>query len=134
MKSVLLALALIPTLAVADVFNFETPSGNIDCSVGLGQASSDIYCTIHERSGPPAAPRPSGCNSDWGHNFFMLNRGAVQIMCEPKGPNHEAFERAEYGVTGRFGGFACTSSKKGLECRNEDGHGFFLSRASQRVF
>lgn len=135
MKRLLLVLTLAPAaMADADVFNFETPTGNIDCSVGVERDFTEIYCTIHERSGSPAAPRPAGCDSDWGHNFFMRNRGPVQIVCEPKGPNYEAMERAEYGVTGRMDGIDCTSSRQGLECRNEDGHGFFLSRAVQRLF
>jgi hypothetical protein len=29
---------------------------------------------------------------------------------------------------------ACTSRKAGLRCRNSSGHGFVLSRASQRIF
>jgi two-component sensor histidine kinase len=32
------------------------------------------------------------------------------------------------------GGFRCTSMRTGLACRNRSGHGFFLSRASWRVF
>lgn len=127
-------LALLPAAALGDVFTFETPSGNIDCSVGVGAGPSDIICTIHERNGPPAAPRPAGCGSDWGHTFSMRNRGPAQILCEPKGENHQMYERAEYGVTGRMPGIDCTSSRQGLECINEDGHGFFLSRASQRLF
>jgi hypothetical protein len=32
------------------------------------------------------------------------------------------------------GGITCTSSEKGLECRNGDGHGFFLSKGKQELF
>ncbi|WP_170427829.1 DUF6636 domain-containing protein [Ruegeria arenilitoris] len=125
---------LLATGAQADVWTFETPSENIQCSVGQELNGSDIYCTIIERRGDPAMPRPADCQSDWGHDFFMLNTGPVQMMCEPLNRNRDGFERAEYGVTGKFGGFTCHSSKKGLECKNQDGHGFFLSRAVQRVF
>ncbi|SPH16940.1 hypothetical protein DEA8626_00454 [Defluviimonas aquaemixtae] len=120
--------------AAADVFTFETPSENIQCSVGLEQDSSDIHCMIVERHGPPAAPRPAGCVTDWGHSFYMTDHGPVQMLCEPVSYLREGFDRAEYGVTGTFGGFVCHSSTEGLECRNLDGHGFFLSRAVQRVF
>ena len=64
----------------------------------------------------------------------MTNTGAVRMLCQPVRPDRDGFDRADYGVTGRFGGPVCHSSKKGLECRNEVGHGFFLSRSKQRVF
>jgi hypothetical protein len=120
--------------AAADVWTFETPSENIQCSVGESLEGSDLACTIIERSGPPAAPRPAGCTSDWGHDFFMRDRGPVQLLCQPLHRGRDGFDRAEYGVTGQFGGFTCTSSTSGLECRNLDGHGFFLSRARQLAF
>ena len=120
--------------ACADVWTFETPSENIQCSVGQEIDISDIACTIIERNGPPAAPRPSGCQSDWGHTFFMRDRGPVMMMCEPLNRNKDGFDRADYGVTGQFGGFTCLSTEKGLDCRNLDGHGFFLSRSRQTIY
>ncbi|WP_170513821.1 DUF6636 domain-containing protein [Ruegeria atlantica] len=130
----LLVLSAIVTSAYADVWTFETPSENIQCSVGQEPNTADIYCTIIERRGDPALPRPSNCQSDWGHDFFMANTGPVEMLCRPLNRHRDGFDRAEYGVTGKFGGFVCHSSKTGLECKNEDGHGFFLSRAVQRVF
>ena len=120
--------------AIAEVWSFETPSENIQCSVGESAETSDIQCTIIERYGPPALPRPANCQSDWGHDFQMFDTGPVKMLCQPLNRNRDGFDRAEYGVTGRFGGFTCNSSTKGLECRNLDGHGFFLSRAVQQVF
>ncbi|MGR3322304.1 MAG: DUF6636 domain-containing protein [Pseudooceanicola sp.] len=120
--------------AWADVWTFETPSRNIQCSVGEGRDGSDLSCTIVNRQGPPAMPQPAGCGHPWGHVFFMLNRGPARVVCEPIYDSPGAQDTAEYGVTGRFGGFTCLSSTSGLRCVNEDGHGFFLSRRSQSVF
>lgn len=121
--------------ATADVFTFETPSGNIDCSVGVEHDFSDIECTIHERGGDPAAPKPADCDAGWGHHFAMRNRGQVTMRCGGPGRNLSMFEVADYGVTSAdWGGIQCRSSKQGLECYNADGHGFFLSRRSQRVY
>ena len=39
-----------------------------------------------------------------------------------------------YGSSVGIGDITCMSSQQGLECVNQQGHGFFLSRASQRVF
>ncbi|WP_103224632.1 DUF6636 domain-containing protein [Roseibium marinum] len=121
--------------ALADIWTFETPSQNIQCSVGEDfNVLSDIICTIINRSDPPALPKPNWCNSDWGHTFSMKERGTVEVHCGETDRSKGGFDRAEYGVTGEFGGFVCHSSKKGLRCSNRDGHGFFLSRARQDVF
>ncbi|GAB4348097.1 MAG: hypothetical protein Kow0026_02240 [Oricola sp.] len=121
--------------AAADVWTFETPSENIQCTVGEDfDVESDLTCTIIERSGPPAAPRPASCGGDWGHVFFMRETGPARLLCQKMYGGRDGFDRAEYGVTGEFGGFVCHSSRKGLDCRNRDGHGFFLSRARQAVY
>lgn len=132
--AVCLALLLVGGPAAADVFGFETPSGNIDCSVGLESDYADIICTIHQRNGPPALPAPAGCTEDWGHIFELQERGPTRMVCQDKGQDHSWNDKASYGVTGRFRSITCDSSEKGFECRNADGHGFFLSRARQSVF
>jgi len=129
-----LGVLALPDPAGADVWTFETPSENIQCSVGEEADTSDIVCTIIDRSGPPARPRPVDCAADWGHTFAMLDTGPVAMLCEPLRRDKGGYDRAEYGVTGRFGGFTCLSESSGLTCRNEDGHGFSLSRARQTVF
>ncbi|EIE52761.1 hypothetical protein AL036_06105 [Salipiger aestuarii] len=122
--------------ALADVDYFDTPSGNISCSVGLGRDSSDVSCTIYDRT--PTLPRAGGCSRS-GHTVWMNDRGPVTIECDqpglsyarPAGPGPQVLE---YGQSWDFGGIRCTSSTKGLECRNAGGHGFFLSRARQSVW
>ncbi|MFV0301600.1 MAG: DUF6636 domain-containing protein [Paracoccus sp. (in: a-proteobacteria)] len=126
-------LAALP--ASADVFGFETPSGNIDCSVGIGEGSSDIRCIIHQKDGAAPQPKPAGCTAGWGHVFSMQNRGPAVMECAGPGRNTGAFETADYGVTSAdWDGIRCKSSRQGLECWNADGHGFFLSRREQRLY
>ncbi|WP_346915729.1 peptidoglycan-binding domain-containing protein [uncultured Roseibium sp.] len=122
------------TSALADVWTFETPSKNIQCTVEQeAGVQSDITCTIIDRSGPLALPRPIGCNSDWGHTFSMRERGPVGILCQTTDRSKNGFETAAYGVTGNFGGFNCHSSTQGLTCTNRDGNGFMLARQRQTV-
>ncbi len=120
--------------AQADVWTFETPSENIQCSVGEGHEFSDIECTLNAYNSAPFIPRPDWCQYDWGHTFRMKDRGHVEMVCKPHRPHTGGFHRADYGVEGKFGGFTCFSSTSGLECRNLDGHGFFLSRGQQTLF
>lgn len=121
--------------AAADIFPIKTPSGNIECTVGVGGVS-DIMCTIHARNDPPAQRRPASCNGPWGHHFSMTERGAVEMRCGAPGPKNTSpgVDVAPYGETGDFGGITCKSERTGFECRNLDGHGFFLSRRTQKVF
>ena len=124
---------------LADVSVFQTPSGNILCSVGTGEAPTDIDCTIFERSGPPATPRLAGCNAAGGHRFWMRVHGVVKAECgRPSGSVPHGPERGisivPYGDTEEFDGIVCHSLTTGLECRNADGHGFSLSRQRQSIF
>lgn len=134
MRCLMIVWAMAASPALADVWTFETPSTNIQCIVGEGFGGSDLTCTIIEKGGTPPRARPASCAADWGHTFFMNDTGPVRMICEPLNRARGAQHQAEYGVTGEFGGIVCHSSTTGLECRNDDGHGFFLSRAVQRVF
>jgi surface antigen len=63
----------------------------------------------------------------------MRERGHVTVKCGRTAP--ASIDNAvKYGGTVKYEGIACRSSTNGLECRNADGHGFFLSRARQSVF
>lgn len=123
-------------LAQADVSPFRTPSGNIHCTIGIGEGPPDLYCTIYDRSGPPALPRPADCSGAWGHHFVLLSQGGARVQCGAPGQRDDSpgADIADYGVSADWGGISCHSSRQGLECRNEQGHGFFLSRARQSVF
>ncbi|MBO9422378.1 peptidoglycan-binding protein [Labrenzia sp. R4_2] len=131
---VVISLTFIPSPVFSDVWTFETPSENVQCVVGqeIG-VLSDISCTIIEKSGPPAKPRPNSCQEGWGHTFSMREKGPVEMICQDPSQDKSGFNRADYGVTGNFGGFTCHSSTKGLKCTNRDGNGFFLSRRHQYV-
>ncbi|MCA0996997.1 DUF6636 domain-containing protein [Alloyangia pacifica] len=128
--------ALLPAPARADVFPFNTPSGNISCSVGIERDGTDIMCSINEKQGTPPLPRPASCAGAWGHHFEMLDRGPVTAKCGAGWPKETKPETnaMPYGHIEDFGGITCSSSKQGLECRNRDGHGFLLSRRVLKVW
>ncbi|MFN4129111.1 MAG: DUF6636 domain-containing protein [Paracoccaceae bacterium] len=132
---VLTSALLLPTTGTADVFGFSTPTRNIECSVGLSEDSADIRCTIHEKNGADPRPRPASCTGPWGHQFWLDERGPVTMVCGGPGTKNTArhIDIAEYGVTGRFRDITCLSERTGFQCRNADGHGFFLSRAKRVV-
>jgi hypothetical protein len=57
---------LVVLLSIAPAFN--TPSGNIQCTGGIGDGiAADVYCTIFDRSGPPSTARLAQCNDAPGY-------------------------------------------------------------------
>ena len=121
--------------ATADVWTFGTPSGNIECVVGEGFEGSDLECTIYSRSAPAMVPALRNCPVNRGVTFSMLDKGPVTANCARAGARPSGTQStAEYGVEGKFAGFTCFSATSGLQCRNESGHGFHLSRSSQTAF
>jgi hypothetical protein len=132
-----LAILITTAPAFADVSPFKTPSGNIECYVEYGTGIPyDIICIIFERSSPPATSRPTGCDDGWGHRFSMGERGVARVECAGAGSRNTepGVDIVQYGTTVKFGTIVCRSSTSGLECRNADGHGFFLSRGRQSLF
>jgi hypothetical protein len=62
-----LAIFMTIATAFADVDPFNTPSGNIQCSAGIGDGiPSDVYCTIFEHDGPPPTPGLAKCSDAFG--------------------------------------------------------------------
>jgi hypothetical protein len=110
---------------------FQTPSQNIGCYI----SAHDARCDVRERSWSPP-PEPASCKKiglDYGQGIVV-------------GPNHAEFICAGdtalggkatlgYGQSAQRGALQCESEEKGITCSNGDnGHGFFLSRDSYRIF
>jgi Family of unknown function (DUF6636) len=114
---------------------FETPSGNIICFHDTGF----VECGI--RSWLKPAVRPHRCPvGDPVHDRIDLpasGRPTVPRCAGDPGPflGYQHHPRTlAYGRHWSGAGMRCNSAKRGLTCRNRDGHGFFLSRARWRRF
>jgi hypothetical protein len=66
----------------------------------------------------------------------MRESGTVTVKCGrfPRSTFSGVDNAVRYGGTVKYGGIVCSSSTSGLECRNADAHGFFLSRRRQSIF
>jgi hypothetical protein len=110
---------------------FQTPSGNIGCMILDGLARCDI-----ERRGwsPPARPADCPHEVDFGQGLEVGESGAARFVCagdtvrEPKAP------KLAYGDSTQVATITCASAETGLTCRAGDGHGFFLSIQSYKLF
>jgi len=130
----ILALAALsgPPAASASTFTFfRTPSNLIGCVYQTGPAflrCDVMYATRFE------GQRDCGEVGDAGRSFTMRRRGRVQLPCASDTSFDPSSRVIPYGTTRRFGPFRCTVSTSGLRCTNRAGHGWFLSRGSQRIF
>jgi uncharacterized protein DUF6636 len=116
----------------ATLRSFHLPSGNVGCIADDEVEGWELRCDISERSWRGPA-RPRNCDLDYGDALAMAGTGRPYWVCHGdtvlgQGPV------LRYGQSWRAGPFTCLSQVAGLTCSNRNGHGFFLSRASYRVF
>jgi hypothetical protein len=124
---------------------FKTPSGNIQCGWGYtpGTASGAfVQCGIKSGLKPPPPRRGPDCSVPNRITLNVTGRTRVAKSICPGEDEGDAGPFAggpttrtlDYGQRWSGGGLSCTSTFKGLTCRNEAKHGFFLSRARWRSF
>jgi hypothetical protein len=123
-------LGAVPAASAKSSFRFfHSPSGNIGCAIGGGQARCDIKA--HSWSPPP---RPSNCPLDWGYGLIVSRSGPGHFFCGGD-TVFGAGGALAYGGSASRGGFTCRMRESGVECLNDSsGHGFVLSRESARRF
>ena len=115
------AACALPAAAQAVDQFFRTPSGKILCAYFEPfDEAPQIRCDLLFLNDRAAIVRSSG-------------KGRIVKVTDAAGnPRSRALA---YGTSRRFGAYTCTSRRSGLTCRNRrTGHGFTVSRQSQRVF
>ena len=120
------------TVALADGYGFRTPTGNVYCNGSI--EGGEMYCSIVERSGPPAMADTGDCSAFWGHHVQLERTGPARVICGTEPRKSSYTDIAPYGVSASFAEITCLSEMTGLQCTNPEGHGFFLSRKEQRVW
>jgi hypothetical protein len=117
-----LAFGGMPAFTAAKGFN--TPSRNIVCNAGplLHGSGHALACVVFSASGLRGQK-----------TWYMRQTGRPGVTFV-KANAATDFPRLTYGKSWSYRGFTCTSRTEGLRCRNESGHGFFLSRERQLLF
>ncbi len=124
---------MFPIMSHADGYGFMTPSGNIVCNGAV--MDGYIACSIIERSGAPALPKPTSCSGIWGHGITLDRTGEARLTCDNKPPKRVNYsDITGYGQTSELGPIKCTSERTGLTCRNQSGHGFSCLAANKNCF
>ncbi len=101
---------------------FNLPSRNIVCNAGPSGGRNVVDCTVF-----------SAATSRGQKIWSMQMRGRVSVGYFMSNVATK-FPILGYGRSWAWHGVRCTSRRSGLTCRNQSGHGFVLSRQSQRVF
>ena len=105
---------------------FKMPSKNIYCAIFNGNLRCDIL------SGLKPEPQRE-CEGDWT-GLILANEGKAGPVCAGDTVANKDAKTLQYGSKWKRNKITCTSKTTGLRCRNEKGHGFFLSREKWRKF
>jgi len=94
-----------------------------------------VRCDISQMSWPPI-PQPAGCPDewDWG-NGFTIEAGIASVNCATDSVLNSGNPVLAYGEASTIGEITCVSRQTGLTCTHaRTKHGFFMSRASYKLF
>jgi hypothetical protein len=118
---------------------FRSPSGNISC-LFLGGTPTLLCKIAHADYAKQLQDRcmgPNGAGVDW-HGFELSAARKGTIVCSGgalyPGTDRPSYVTLPYGKTWRQKMFSCSSRVTGVNCSNPNGHGFFLSRQTWRVW
>jgi hypothetical protein len=122
------------TPVLAEEFSFKTPSGNIHCAYDDNDGRAYVRCDIKSYTST-VRKRPADCDLDWGYAFAIGARDKRgSILCAGDTVMNPDAEALAYGTSWKRKGITCGIEETGVTCANRRGHGFFVSRAEQRVF
>jgi hypothetical protein len=105
---------------------FQMPSNNIGCATSEGVLVCDIL------SGLKPEPKQK-CELDWT-GMEMERLGPSQPRCAGDTAYVQSAPVLQYGTSWSRGGFTCVSQGYGVQCRNQENHGFLLARAAWAQF
>jgi hypothetical protein len=103
---------------------FRSPTGNIACML----SAKSVRCDIAEKTWE--APRPAGCPGevDYGQGLTMGADGPAEVVCAGDTVLNPEAVVLEYGQASQIGSIRCESDEEGIECSNNTGGEFSLSR------
>ena len=106
---------------------FESPSGNIVCSMYVSTTGSDnVMCAAAEHDW--LAPKPADCQLAWGDRIDLEAGAPAHFGCYGQ-EMPPVTHTLEYGQYQELGSLSCSSETVGIMCiDNTSGHFFSISR------
>jgi hypothetical protein len=111
---------------------FQSPSGNISCTMFAFDGQNSVRCEIADYSWVAPPPSPD-CHLNWGSRFKLEQSGAAVFDCS--GAELPAPEQTlAYGETRSLGAITCESEPVGMTCTDSStGHYFRVSRETYEL-
>jgi hypothetical protein len=115
-----------PTGQTLNLTSFQSPSGNIGCIM----SAKSVRCDIAEKDW--TADRPQGCSDevDYGQGLTLGATGYAQVVCAGDTTLDPSAPTLDYGDSTKAGSITCVSAEAGMDCANDDGGHFRISRES----
>lgn len=120
-------------VAQADIIEFRSPTGNINCMMYSDPSGATARCDLMELV-PSYSKRPAGCEYDWGHSFAVDTTGKGYLACVSDAVGGSGVAVLRYGQAVSLGGISCVSAENGMTCTNAKGHGFSVAKSKQKLF
>ena len=117
----------LPGTAHAGTQNFQSPSGNIACSMD----PTGVACDISDYTYQPLPPPECARHVKWGNRFSLESGKPGTMVCHGdtlRVPNETTLN---YGQTISAGKLSCKSDESGMKCTDSgSGHYFRVSKES----
>jgi hypothetical protein len=111
----------------ADSNDFQSPSGNIYCSL----AAEGAACDISDYTYQPPPPPECGKHISWGSRFTLAPGKPAAMECHGDTLRVPGEPTLNYGQTASAGTLTCASEESGIKCTDSSsGHYFRVSRDS----
>lgn len=131
--STISASAAIPLAAIAHAdqyYQFQSPSGNIDCGMALLNNNGFAMCEIGDHTWV-APPRPPDCHGGWGDRIGINQGGAPALSCHTDTLRGSVEPTLNYGDKWSVNSITCDSEPSGMTCTDAGtGHFFHIARDS----
>ncbi|MGH3564010.1 MAG: DUF6636 domain-containing protein [Mycobacterium sp.] len=123
-------LQLAATASAESCYQFQSPSGNIDCGMGMLDGTAFADCEIGDHTWV-APPRKRLCEGAWGDRIEMNQGSAPALVCSSDTLRGNGLPTLNYGSTYAVGSITCDSELSGMTCTDTGtGHFFRIARDS----
>jgi len=114
-------------------YQFQSPTGNIDCAEGVLNDQAFALCEIRDHTWT-APPRPQACEGAWGDRIGMEQGEAPSLGCHSDTVRGSGLDTLGYGESRSAGPITCDSEPSGLTCTDSStGHFFVIARDSYEL-
>ncbi len=119
-----------PPSPPSGIYQFQSPGGNIACTMG----SSGAACDIGDHTYTPP-PKPADCHLGWGDRFSLQQGQPAMMDCHGDTLRIPGLPTLDYGQSQSSGPITCNNdAASGMTCTDtSSGHFFRVSSGSYQL-